>query len=134
MFGIYAYTKDNPGYVGVCGFTSINGPNASAEFSLYIAPEHQGKGYGRKALALLVGHGFVDFGFKRIWGEVFEGNPAMKMFHKVGFKVDGTLRSSYWKEGAWIDSHMVSILDDDWIDLQSKKPRLVGDKLPPNSP
>jgi RimJ/RimL family protein N-acetyltransferase len=127
MFGVYVYSKEFQGEVGVAGFTSINRANSSAEFSLYIAPDFQGKGYGRKALALLVAHGFVDFGFRRIWGEVFEDNPAMKMFEKIGFVHDGTLRSSYWKEGGWIDSHMISMIDEEWIEIQTKKPRLVDD-------
>jgi RimJ/RimL family protein N-acetyltransferase len=125
MFGVYCYGKERQNFVGVCGFTSINTLNRSAEFSLYIGPEAQGKGYGRKALELLIAHGFMDFGFKRIWGEVFEGNPAMTMFERIGFVHDGTLRSSYWKSGRWIDSHLISILDEEWYQMREKKPRLV---------
>jgi RimJ/RimL family protein N-acetyltransferase len=125
MFGVYNYSKEFQGPVGVAGFTSINHVNENAEFSLYIAPEYHGKGYGRKALECLIMHGFIDFGFKRIWGEVFEDNHAMKMFEKIGFVYEGRLRSSYWKSGRWIDSYIISMLDTDWTELQLKKPRLV---------
>lgn len=96
--------------IGVCGFTSISERNRSAEFSLYIGPEYQGKGYGKAALRLLAGHGFNDLGFHRIWGEVFDGNPAMETFIKVGFRFEGTLRKTYWKDGRFLNSHMISML------------------------
>jgi RimJ/RimL family protein N-acetyltransferase len=96
--------------IGVAGLTSIDRHNRSAEFSLYIAPEHQKKAYGAKALELLLYHGFEDMGLNRIWGEVFAGNPAMHMFQKLGFKAEGCLRDTYWKHGEFIDSHMISML------------------------
>jgi len=125
MFGVYLQGKEANCHIGVCGFTSINKDNQSAEFSLYIAPEFQGRGYGRKALELLLMHGFIDWGFRRIWGEVFEGNPAMEMFEKIGFIHEGTLRSSYWKAGGWIDSHLIALLDIEWKLLQESKLRLL---------
>ena len=99
--------------VGVCGFTSIDLLRRSAEFSLYIAPVHQGKGFAKKALALLVDHGFKDWGFQRIWGEVFDQNPAYELFKKIGFHHEGTLRNTYFIDGKWTNSHIVSLLDRD---------------------
>lgn len=106
MFGVCS--EANP--IGVCGFTSINQHNRTAEFSLYIAPAYQRKGYGAKALELLLYHGFQDLGFNRIWGEVFIGNPAMQMFMALGFEVEGCLRETYFKHGEFIDSQIVSML------------------------
>lgn len=97
-------------YIGVCGLTSINRVNQSAEFSLYIAPWAQGKGYGKEALSLLLEHGFKDHNLNRIWGEVFDGNPARLMFEELGMKHEGTLRQSYFRVGKFIDSHIVGIL------------------------
>jgi RimJ/RimL family protein N-acetyltransferase len=125
MFSVCAQGVHEARSVGVCGFTSIDMLRRSAEFSLYIAPEQQKNGYGWKALELLCMHGFMDWGFKRIWGEVFDGNPAMKMFERVGFQHEGTLRKSYWKNGHWLDSHMISMLDSDWVEKMKKRPHLV---------
>jgi RimJ/RimL family protein N-acetyltransferase len=100
--------------VGVCGFTSIDRHNRNAEFSLYIVPEYHRRGFGKLALKTLLRHGFEDWGFKRIWGEVFEDNPAMDMFTGIGFTDEGTCRSTYFKKGKWIDSYIISMLDTDW--------------------
>jgi RimJ/RimL family protein N-acetyltransferase len=116
MYGVQAGQKKSGPFtdIGVCGFTSIDLWRRSAEFSLYIAASHQGKNFGRKALALLIDHGFKDWGFRRIWGEVFDGNDAaMAVFRSLGFKHEGTLRQTYFIDGKWTDSHIISILDTD---------------------
>lgn len=107
-------TLDNQ-VLGVCGFTSINYLNQNAEFSLYIAPEFQGKGYGKKALIALCTHGFKQFNFNRIWGETFEYNNAQFMFENIGFKKEGILRQSYFRNGNYIDSIIYSVLRKEWL-------------------
>lgn len=101
--------------IGVCGFTSIDHRNRKAEFSLYISPGAQGDGYGYEALETLVDHGFRDFGFNSIWGEVYDGNPAMKIFKKVGFSEVGIFRESYFRDGKFIDSVLIDILARNWF-------------------
>jgi RimJ/RimL family protein N-acetyltransferase len=101
--------------VGVCGLTSLDFANRRAEFSLYIGPEHQQRGFGRRALATLLVHGFQNLGLNLIWGETFEGNHAAKMFESLGFKKEGTRRQFYWKDGRFIDAHLYSITRDEWM-------------------
>jgi RimJ/RimL family protein N-acetyltransferase len=100
--------------LGVCGFTSISMIHRHAEFSLYIAPEFNGKGYGREALLELLKYGFHNLGLNRTWGEVFEGNPALSMFLSVGFEKEGRCRQSYFKSGKFIDSTIISILRSEY--------------------
>lgn len=106
---MYGITADKE-VVGVCGLTSIDRVNQNAEFSLYIAPNWQRRGYGKKALYTLVKHGFEDHNLHRIWGETFDGNPAAGMFEGLGFTKEGTLRESYFRSGRFIDSHIYAIL------------------------
>lgn len=99
--------------VGVAGLTDIDFANSRAEFSLYVAPEAQGQGLGRAALRCLLTHGLENLGLNLIWGEVFEGNPALKMFLSLGFKVDGNRREHYWKDGKRIGTTLISIKRDE---------------------
>lgn len=100
--------------LGVCGFTSIDRQNRHAEFSLYIEPGKAGSGYGEKALRTLVNHGFRDWGFNRIWGEVFAGNPALQIFRDVGFHDEGLLRQAYFREGAFVNAHRIAVIAGEW--------------------
>lgn len=105
MFSIWV----NKCPIGACGLTSIDHINRRAEFSLYIARGAQGNSFGKKALKTLLGHGFGSLNLNLIWGETFDGNPAAKMFEKLGFKKEGTRREFYFKNGKYIDAHLYSI-------------------------
>ena len=111
MFGIEG---DNRRPIGVCGLTSIDRVNQKAEFSLYIAPTEQAKGYGKDALKTLLQHAFFHQNLWRVWGEVYAGNPALKTFGELGFKVEGVLREDYFRNGKFIDVHRIAILRKDF--------------------
>ena len=100
--------------IGVCGLTSIDRHNRGAEFSIYITPDHQKTGYGNSALTALIDHGFNDFGLNRIWGEVFEGNPALNRFILLGFSPYGVARQAYFRDGQFINATLIECLAQDW--------------------
>jgi RimJ/RimL family protein N-acetyltransferase len=102
--------------VGVCGLTDIDRVNQRAEFSLYIAPEHQRKGYAKAALKTLLAHGFLNHNLNLIWGETFEGNKAYDMFLALGMQYDGTRREFYYRGGRFIDASLVSITRKDFLE------------------
>jgi diamine N-acetyltransferase len=110
MFGLKVDNND----VGQCGLTSINYHHGTAEFSLLIAPEFQGKGYGSDALIALLDYGFNRLRLETIWGEVLEGNPAMHIFKNIGFTINGTLRSRYFKGRKRLDAHSIDITREEF--------------------
>lgn len=111
--------KDLIRHIGVCGLTSIDMTNRRAEFSLYLIPSYQGKHLGSKALTILLEHAFNNLGLMQVWGEVFEGNPAIESFEKLGFKRDGVRRDFYFRDGKFINANLISIKDDEWRSLKS---------------
>jgi len=111
---MYVIIDLNNNLVGVCGLTDIEHINRHAEFSLYIGLEHQRKGYATKALKTLMDLAFNWYNLNMVWGETFEGNPALKIFTDLGFKQDGLRRQFYYKNGKYLDCHLVSILRSEW--------------------
>ncbi len=106
--------KANSQTIGCAGLTSIDETNSRAEFSLYIGPSFRRRGYAKAALKTLVNYGFTFLNLNSIWGETFEGNPALGMFLDIGMKEEGMRRSFYYRNGKYIDAHLVSILADEW--------------------
>lgn len=101
--------------IGVCGFTDISHVHQRAEFSCYIFAEDQGRGYGEAALRTLFQFGFLDLNLNRIWGETFDGNPALNMFtKKLGMEIEGTRREFYYGGGRFIDCYLVSLARRDF--------------------
>lgn len=109
MYAIHLNETLGGSFIGVCGLTSIDLINQRAEFSLYIDPKQQSRGYGEDALKLLCHHGFKSYPLNIIWGESFDANPATKFFQKIGFKPDGTRREHYFRDGKFIDAHLFSL-------------------------
>jgi RimJ/RimL family protein N-acetyltransferase len=102
------------GIYGVCGFTSIDYINRHAEFSLYIDPNRHGLGYGEASLRALIKHGFEVLNLNSIWGESFDGNPAQRIFKKIGFKHVGSRREFYYRNGKYVDAHVWDITKSDY--------------------
>lgn len=118
MFAILAlWNKENGNdyeMVGVVGLTDIDLVNRRAEFSCYIAPDSQKKGFGKMALKTLFNYGFTVLGLNQIWGETFEGNPASKTFEEVGMTKHGTRPDFYFRDGKFISADLYGIGASAW--------------------
>lgn len=117
MFEIHYIQPDTDELIGVCGLTDIDLYNQRAEFSLYIAPKFQEKGFGQMSLITLLKHGFKNYPLNVIYGECFDGNGAYKMFLDIGFKHEGTRRDFYFKNGKFIDARLVSIKRSEFLEI-----------------
>jgi phosphinothricin acetyltransferase len=64
---------------------------ATAEVSLYVEPQHQGRGIGSKLLSTMI-RSAPQFGINTLLGFVFAHNhPSLHLCKKVGFKQWGFL-------------------------------------------
>jgi RimJ/RimL family protein N-acetyltransferase len=120
MFAIeFAEPDRETELLGVCGFTDISWVNQRAEFSLYVAPKHRRRCIGSDSLKRLFFHGFDDLNLNTIWGETFDGNPALGIFLGLGMVKEGTRKEFYFRNGRFIDAHLVSIGRKKWHSLHS---------------
>lgn len=112
MYEILAPTQE---LVGVCGLTSLDPLNQRAEFSLYVGPKFQNKGFATAALKTLFRHGFTNLNLNLIWGETFQGNPAAKLFERLGMVKEGRRRQFYFQEGQFIDADLYSVTRSEFL-------------------
>lgn len=108
--------KDGDRHIGNCGFNSIDLGNRNAHFGILIGEKdawHQG--YGPEAAKLIVEFGFKQLGLHRIELFVFSFNErAQRAYEKVGFVLEGTKRDSYFRNGQFHDTYVMSILESEW--------------------
>jgi len=81
------------------------------EDSVYIAPDRQGHGYGRRLLAELVGL-CEKAGFRQILAVIGDGSPAspsVRLHAALGFRHSGTLEGSGFKHGRWLDTVIMQL-------------------------
>jgi RimJ/RimL family protein N-acetyltransferase len=87
----------------------------SIQLGISIATEHQGKGYGKEAVALLVGYAFTHLNVHRVWLDVVADNePAIRAYRAAGFVEEGRLRDHFWHHGRHKDAIVMGILKPDW--------------------
>lgn len=102
--------------VGVIGLLNVDHINQKAEYYVLVGDHHQRKvGVATKASELILQYGFVQLGLNRIYlyTEV-ENIPAQKLFEKIGFIKEGTLRSDVRSHGRFADRFMYGILREEW--------------------
>lgn len=117
---IEMFAIENHGIIqGICGLTDVDLINKHAEFSLYILPHQQRQGHGYNALKLLFNFGFDSLNLNRIWGETFDGNPALRLFETLGMEITGVRPEHYFKNGKYLDAFLLSLSREKWYSIRS---------------
>ncbi len=99
--------------VGQGGFGGIDHRSRLAELGIVIGErEEQGKGLGTEAVQLLLSYGFGELNLHRISLRVLDGNRrALRIYRGLGFKDEGVLREAVYKDGAFRDIVLLSLLE-----------------------
>ena len=84
------------------------------EVGMALLPEARGHGYGTQALRLLARYLFAHTTAHRLEATTEAGNvAARRMVEKAGFTQEGVMRETGWREGAWRDAVLYSLLRTD---------------------
>ena len=108
--------KESNKYIGNVYATNIDLINRSCTSHVLIG-EHDfwNRGFASEAYRLLLEFLFYERNINRVQAFVLESNVAsMKMHQKAGFKIEGTLRKSVFKNGKYQNQKILSILKEDF--------------------
>jgi RimJ/RimL family protein N-acetyltransferase len=84
------------------------------EIGMALLPEARGHGYGTQALRLVARYLFAHTTAHRLEATTEAGNvAARRMVEKAGFTQEGVMRETGWREGAWRDAVLYSLLRTD---------------------
>jgi RimJ/RimL family protein N-acetyltransferase len=79
----------------------------SAEVGYWLGRAHWGRGLATEALRGFADWAFAHYDICRLFGYVFETNPASRrVLEKAGFVLEGTLRMSVTKEKRTLDQFL----------------------------
>jgi len=98
--------------IGNITLFDINWKDRHAELGVTIGEKaYWGQGYGSDAIRTMLGVGFDSMNLHRIFLRVHADNArAIGSYQKVGFRKEGTLRESVFREGVYHDMHIMSVL------------------------
>ncbi len=105
------------GFIDLCAFDWAAG-NAWVGIGIGEA-DYRGKGYGSDAMQLVLDYAFRALNLHRVNLEVFAFNKrAIRSYEKCGFRYEGTLRETIYKEDQRWDMIEMGILQSEWQTLQ----------------
>jgi RimJ/RimL family protein N-acetyltransferase len=118
MFGIIENSTKL--MIGVCGLCYLNWIHRNADLSIYIGKDDiyidtNTNGYAWETLDLLFGYGFNQLNLHKVWTEIYAFDEKKhELFNNYGFHLDGVLRDNYFYDGKYMNSHIFSIIANDW--------------------
>jgi ribosomal-protein-alanine N-acetyltransferase len=88
-----------------------------SEIGLWIAPEHHKNGYGTEAAEIITEYGFEELNLHRIMVRAHaENEGSNKIWERLGFTPEGTLRSHTYREGRFVDVNLYGLLEDEYYE------------------
>ncbi|HHX69035.1 MAG TPA: GNAT family N-acetyltransferase [Gallicola sp.] len=108
--------NENNEYIGNVNLTNLDWINRNAEFSIFIGEKkYWGKGYATESTKLILDFGFSQRNLYRIYLTVLEDNKsAIHIYNKLGFKTEGVLRKSLFKDNKYHNLIIMSILKEEF--------------------
>jgi RimJ/RimL family protein N-acetyltransferase len=110
--------RDGDGWrlAGNAGLFHLEWTNRSAEFGIFIGDKSLwDKGYGTEVLQVFLQHAFDTLNLNRIYLRVFATNArARRSYEKASLAAEGTMRQAVFRNGQYIDVHVMSILSSEW--------------------
>lgn len=92
------------------------GAHQGAKLGYSIGFEHQGKGYATDAVRTMLDWAFGPLGLHRVTAAIGPDNAASHaLVKRLGFRLEGVLRDHVHTNGAWRDSVLYSVLENEWV-------------------
>jgi len=112
----------------------IQSRDRQAGFGILIGEKAEwSRGYGTEATRLIVRYAFDVLNLNRVWLHVLEDNQrGQRAYEKVGFKVEGVLRQSAFREGRYLDTITMGILRGELTE-ESRSSGSKSAKSPPRA-
>lgn len=108
--------QDTGALIGYAGIAAISAINRSGEYYILIGDKgNWGKGYGTAVTKVIVEYGFASLNLHRIMLTVSAPNEGgLTAYRRAGFTAEGVLRQACYRDGAYHDKVVMSILREEW--------------------
>ena len=102
--------------IGTCGYWRWDNKHHHAEIGYDLWPDYWGQGLMPEALRALIRYGFEMMALNRIEATTHtENRRSQRVLAKLGFQREGLLREYYYREGAYNDQILFSLLRSEWV-------------------
>lgn len=121
MFTIESLNGEN---VGGINLNSIDERNGTFSIGIQIDRDHRGKGYGTRAVRILLRYAFYERRLNKFNDSVLEGNEASAtMMRKLGCIQEGVRRQVIYTDGKYHDLILFGLTKDEFIENEKDNQR-----------
>lgn len=86
-----------------------------AEIGVWIDPEYHKNGYGTEAAELITNYGFEELNYHKVIARAYEKNEGSnKIWKRLGFTKEGTLRDHIYRNGEFEDANVYGVIENEW--------------------
>jgi RimJ/RimL family protein N-acetyltransferase len=113
-FGICC--KESNELIGYAGISAISTLNRSGEYFILIGNKsYWGKGIGTLVTKLVTNYAIQTLGLHRVQLTASALNKgAIKAYQNSGYKLEGVMRESGYRNGRFVDKVLMSVLASEW--------------------
>ncbi|OMF61992.1 GNAT family protein [Paenibacillus sp. FSL R5-0766] len=116
MFTIVNMDGEN---VGGVNLNSIDERNGTFSIGIQIDRNHRGKGYGTRAVRILLNYAFFERRLNKFNDYVLEGNePSAAMMRKLGCVQEGVRRQVIYTDGKYQDLILFGLTKDEFMEKE----------------
>jgi RimJ/RimL family protein N-acetyltransferase len=110
------YLTETQELIGYAGITNISRVNQSGEYFILLGEKHYwGRGIGTTVTRQVVTRGFQELGLNRLMLTVSVPNEGgVRAYLKAGFQLEGRLRQACYRQHAFHDKLLMSVLKAEW--------------------
>jgi RimJ/RimL family protein N-acetyltransferase len=110
-------TRDADRHVGNCGLNTVRPVDRHATLGIVIGrKDHWGHGFGTEAVSLLCRYAFEQLNLHKVCLSCYAINErGLRLYARVGFRVEGRRREQAHIEGRWVDEIVLGLLRDELI-------------------
>lgn len=113
----FVIEHEEHGVVGITGLTELSARDRRAIVGTWIGREFWGTGINPESKALIAYLAFAVCGMERLSAYANpENGRSVRALEKVGFTLEGTLRSWHRHDGRQLDVNIVGLLKQEWSD------------------
>lgn len=107
--------RDEDRLIGKCAYAEWRKAHRRAEIGYIVSRDHWGKRVAPEALRAMLDYGFEHLNLHSVEAGVTPGNGgSTRVLERLGFRLEGHLRESYFAEDRFVDSLIYSLLRRDW--------------------
>lgn len=132
--GPLAFTLDGR-LTGLLNLSQVDPVHRRCFIGYYIGPANAPKGIGTAMGAIGLLHAFDDMGMHRVWAEILAVNEiSIRLLQRFGFRQEGLMREHAFKAGAWVDTGVFGILENEWREREVDVLKYIVEEVLPSIP